>query len=114
MRQPCLTNKLAFYLSCQKFSRISDSRTVIKTLNRSTAELVVIAADTVPIYIVLSIPLVAELKNCPYIYVPSKLALGRACGLAKPVIAASITTNRAGELASQIDQLKKKVSDMAI
>lgn len=29
----------------------------------------------------------------PYVYVPSKMALGRACGVSRAVIAASITTN---------------------
>jgi U4/U6 small nuclear ribonucleoprotein SNU13 len=97
-----------------KIFRISNRRTAIKTLRRSTAELVILAADTMPIYIVLSLTISAEEKNCPYIYVPSKVALGRACGLDRPVIAASITTNRAGELAAQIHELREKVSTMAI
>lgn len=68
-----------------------------KALNRGTAEVVVLAADTAPLAILLHIPLLAEdkskrlppfctmcttaniLKDTPYVYVPSKIALGRAC-----------------------------------
>lgn len=57
-----------------------------KALNRGTAEVVVLAADTAPLAILLHIPLLSEDKNTPYVYVPSKIALGRACVslLAKP------------------------------
>lgn len=48
-----------------------------KSLSRGTSELVILAADTTPLSIVLHIPLLCEDKNTPYIYVPSKLALGR-------------------------------------
>ncbi len=48
-----------------------------KSLSRGTSELVILAADTTPLSIVLHIPLLSEDKNTPYIYVPSKLALGR-------------------------------------
>lgn len=41
-----------------------------------------------------------------YVFVPSKTALGRACGVSRPVIAASVTTNEARELKAQIDTIK--------
>jgi len=63
-------------------------------------------ADTEPIEILLHLPLLCEDKNVPYVFVPSKTALGRACGVSRPVIAASITTNEARELRSQIDTIK--------
>ena len=66
------------------------------------------AADTEPIEILLHLPLLAEdkvkpcavcvlvrslrqltvacaLQNVPYVFVPSKAALGRACGVTRPV-----------------------------
>lgn len=46
-----------------------------------------LAADVTPLAIVLHLPLLAEDKNTPYIYVPSKVALGRACGVSRPVVA---------------------------
>ena len=54
-----------------------------KTLNRGVSELIVLAADTSPLAIVLHLPLLCEDKNVPYVYVPSKTALGRACGVSR-------------------------------
>lgn len=45
-------------------------------------------------------------QNVPYVFVPSKQALGRACGVTRPVIACSVTTNEGSQLKSQIQQLK--------
>ncbi|KAI9726678.1 MAG: RNA binding protein snu13 [Cirrosporium novae-zelandiae] len=70
--------------------------------------------DTSPLAILLHLPLVAEDKNVPYVYVPSKMALGRACGVSRPVIAASITTNEASELTSQIRAVKNTVERLMI
>ncbi|CAF9903382.1 MAG: RNA binding protein snu13 [Heterodermia speciosa] len=69
-----------------------------KTLNRGTSEVIILAADTAPLAILLHLPLLCEDKNVPYVYVPSKAALGRACGVSRAVIAASITTNEASDL----------------
>lgn len=66
--------------------------------------------DTEPIEILLHLPLLCEDKNVPYVFVPSKTALGRACGVSRPVIAASITTNEARELKGQIDTIKVRFS----
>lgn len=62
-----------------------------KTLNRGISEFVVMAADTEPIEILLHLPLLAEDKNVPYVFVPSKAALGRACGVSRPVRGAKST-----------------------
>ena len=85
-----------------------------KTLNRGTAELIVLAADTSPLAILLHLPLLCEDKNVPYVYVPSKTALGRAAGVSRSVIAASITTNEASELMVQIRAAKDKVERLMI
>ncbi|KAE9464399.1 hypothetical protein C3L33_03694, partial [Rhododendron williamsianum] len=76
------------------------------TLNRGISEFVVMAADAEPLEILLHLPLLAEDKNVPYVFVPSKQALGRACGVTRPVIAASVTSNEGSQLKSQIQQLK--------
>ncbi|CAJ2502820.1 Uu.00g102140.m01.CDS01 [Anthostomella pinea] len=104
-----------------------------KTLNRGVSEIVVLAGDTVrildhrarpsyqvlivlqvPLAILLHIPLLCEDKNVPYVYVPSKIALGRACNVSRAVIACSITTNEASELTNQIRALKDKVERLMI
>merc|ERR1711977_717376 len=58
----------------------------IKVLNKGRAELIIIAADTDPIEIILNIPILCEDKNVPYIWVKSRYALGRACGINRAVI----------------------------
>jgi len=85
-----------------------------KTLNRGLAELIVMAADTEPIEILLHLPLLCEDKNVPYVFVPSKVALGRACGVSRPVIACSITSNEGSDLKGQIENLKDHIERMLI
>merc|ERR1719218_551818 len=69
-----------------------------KTLNRGIAELIVMAADAEPLEILLHLPLLCEDKNVSYVFVRSKQALGRACGVTLPVIAASVTVNDSSQL----------------
>ncbi|KAF1918314.1 50S ribosomal protein L30e-like protein [Ampelomyces quisqualis] len=85
-----------------------------KTLNRGISECIILAADTSPLAILLHLPLLCEDKNVPYVYVPSKMALGRACGVARAVIACSITSNDASDLMGQIRTLKDKVERLQI
>lgn len=85
-----------------------------KTLNRGISELIIMAADAEPIEILLHLPLLCEDKNVPYVFVPSKIALGRACGVSRPVIATSITTNEASQLKSTIEGMKIKIEQLLI
>ncbi|EHK21507.1 hypothetical protein TsFJ059_009495 [Trichoderma semiorbis] len=87
---------------------------VTKAINRGTCELAVLAADTEPLAIILHIPLICEDKGVPYVYVPSKTLLGRACGVSRAVIAASISSNELSELSGQIKALQQKVERLAI
>ena len=72
------------------------------------------AADAVPLEILLHLPLLCEDKNVPYVFVPSKVALGRACGVSRQVIACSITTNESSQLKSQIEQMKSQIERLLI
>lgn len=103
-----------------------------KTLNRGIAEFIVLTADTEPLEILLHLPLLCEekvhrlcyinwcilltasLQNVPYIFIESKAALGRACGVTRPVIAASVTTNEQRELQSQIQTVKKAIDKLMV
>ncbi|KAL7415157.1 13 kDa ribonucleoprotein-associated protein [Mrakia frigida] len=85
-----------------------------KTLNRGICEFIVMTADTEPIEILLHLPLLCEDKNVPYVFLPSKTALGRACGVSRPVIAASVTTNEARELNAQILAVKQQIEKLLI
>ena len=50
----------------------------------------------------------------PYVYVPSKTALGRAAGVSRAVIAASITSNEESELGGLVRGLRDKVERLMI
>jgi U4/U6 small nuclear ribonucleoprotein SNU13 len=85
-----------------------------KTLNRGISEFIVMSADAEPLEILLHLPLLCEDKNVPYVFVPSKVALGRACGVSRPVISCSVTTNEASQLKSQIQTLKDAIEQLLI
>ena len=85
-----------------------------KTLNRGLSEFIIMAADTEPIEILLHLPLLCEDKNVPYVFVPSKVALGRACGVSRPVISCSITSNDASQLKPQILKMKEDIEKLLI
>ncbi|KAI0414386.1 ribonucleoprotein-associated protein [Xylaria grammica] len=85
-----------------------------KALSRGVSEIIILAGDCTPLSILLHLPLLCEDKNVPYVYVPSKVALGRACNVSRSVIAVSITTNEASELQNQIRAIKDKVERLMI
>ena len=95
-------------------SRSRSCSAATKTLNRGISEFIVAAADTEPLEILLHLPLLCEDKNVPYVFVPSKTALGRACGVSRPVIAVSITSNDASQLKSQIQKMKDSIERLLI
>lgn len=82
---------------------------VTKTLNRLSADIVIIAGDVDPIEIVMHLPLLCEDKNVPYIFIPSRAALGRACGVARSVVACSITKKEGSRLSKPLEALKIKI-----
>lgn len=85
-----------------------------KTLNRGTTDLIILAADTEPLEIILHLPLLCEDKNVPYIFVKSKMALGRACGVSRPVVACSILSHEGSQISSQIRELKDAIEQILI
>ncbi|KAI9094640.1 13 kDa ribonucleoprotein-associated protein [Phlyctochytrium arcticum] len=85
-----------------------------KTLNRGISEFIVMTADTEPLEILLHLPLLCEDKNVPYVFVPSKTALGRACGVSRPVVSCSVTTNEGSELKTQIQAIKLEIEKLLI
>merc|ERR1719194_103948 len=85
-----------------------------KTLNRGQSEFVVMAADSEPLEILLHIPLLCEDKNVPYVFVRSKQALGRACGVSRPVIAASVTQNEGSQIKPQIATIQQEIEKLLL
>ncbi len=66
-----------------------------KTVERGAAKLIVIAEDVEPEEIIMHLPMLCDEKKIHYIYVPSKLELGRASGI--DVQTAAIAITDAGE-----------------
>ena len=96
-----------------------------KALNRGLADLVVLAADTEPLEIILHLPLLCEDKvsveralilnqNVPYVYVGKQADLGRACGVSRNIVAATILRNPDSALASKINTMKDKVEQLLL
>ena len=81
-----------------------------KAVERGQAKLVVIAMDVQPEEIVAHLPLLCDEKKTPYVYVPSKKALGEACGL--QVAAASAAIIDPGEAKDLIDEIVKRVEEI--
>lgn len=70
------------------------------------------SADAEPIEILLHLPLLCEDKNVPYVFIPSKVALGRACDISRPVIAASVTTNEGSGIKTSIQSIKNDIEKL--
>ena len=85
-----------------------------KSLNRGVADLVVLAADTEPLEIVLHLPLLCEDKNVPYVYVSKQSDLGRACGVSRNIVAAVILHHPDSQLQAQINEMKDKVEQLLL
>ena len=85
-----------------------------KTLNRGLSEFIVMAADAEPLEIILHLPLLCEDKNVPYVFVRSKQALGRACGVSRPIIACSVTSNEGSQLKNQIVSVQQDIEKLLI
>lgn len=85
-----------------------------KTLNRNQSELIVLAADAEPLEILLHLPLLCEDKNVPYVFVKSKQALGRACGVQRSVVACSIVQKDNSQLSPQINSLHQEIEKLLI
>jgi large subunit ribosomal protein L7Ae len=61
-----------------------------KAVEKSVAQIVVIAEDVEPEEIVMHLPALCDEKKISYVFVPSKQELGRAAGIDKPMAAAAI------------------------
>lgn len=81
-----------------------------KAVERGQAKLVYIAEDVQPEEIVAHLPGLCEEKKVPYVYVPSKKALGEACGL--QVAAASAAIIDPGQAKDDLNEIIKKLSEI--
>ena len=110
--QKSILELLAIASSYKKIKKGANEAT--KTLNRGITDLIILAADADPVEIILHLPLLCEDKNVPYIFVSSQKSLGKACGVNRPVIAASLMKEDRGvknwegkmlDIRSQVEKL---------
>ena len=85
-----------------------------KALNRGVADLIVLAADTEPLEIILHLPLLCEDKNVPYVYVSKQSDLGRACGVSRNIIAVAILSAHESPIAAPVKEMKDKVEQLLL
>ncbi|OYT41919.1 MAG: 50S ribosomal protein L7ae [Candidatus Aenigmarchaeota archaeon ex4484_224] len=78
-----------------------------KAVEKGIAKLVLIAEDVDPEEIVMHLPPLCEEKNVPYLYVPSKIELGRYAGI--DVAAASACIVEEGEAKELVEEIIKEI-----
>jgi large subunit ribosomal protein L7Ae len=83
---------------------------VTKSIERGNALLVLIAEDVDPPEIVAHLPVLAEEKDIPYVYVPTKDELGEGAGLNVGTASACIID--AGEAEELINDVVEKVEEL--
>ena len=83
---------------------------VTKAMERGDALMVLIAEDIDPPEIAAHMPVLAEEKEIPYVYIPTKDELGEAAGLNVGTASAGIID--AGEAAELIKDVAEKVEEL--
>ncbi|MCL1965704.1 MAG: 50S ribosomal protein L7Ae [Candidatus Bathyarchaeota archaeon] len=81
-----------------------------KAVERSIAKLVVIAEDVDPPEVIAHLPLLCDERKIPYVFVPTKEALGKAIGIDVPCAAACIireTSSLIKEIVTRLEQVKR-------
>jgi large subunit ribosomal protein L7Ae len=86
------------------------SNEVTKAVERGDALLVLLAEDVDPPEIIAHMPVLAEEKEIPYIYIPTKDELGEAAGLNVGTASACIVD--AGEAEELIKEIVEKVEEL--
>ena len=80
---------------------------VTKLVERSQAQLVVLAEDVTPPEILAHVPMLCDEKLVAYTFVPSKEELGKASGLKVPTSAVTIID--IGKKKGSLDEIKKAI-----
>lgn len=84
-----------------------------KAIEKGIAQIVIMAEDVEPEEILMHIPSLCEEKKIPFVYVPTKIELGRASGIDVPCAAIGVVDAGEGknilkEVISEIGKLKKQ------
>jgi len=82
-----------------------------KAIERGVAKLVVMAQDVEPEEILMHLPILCNEKQVPFVYVPSKLELGKASGIEVPT--SSIAIAEDGDAKKLISEIATKVKSLS-
>ena len=84
---------------------------VVKAIKRkkATGGIVVICGDISPIEVVAHLPVFCEDNDLPYIYIPSRDALGAACKTKRPTSCALLVPKKDFKYADKFIQIANKV-----
>lgn len=78
-----------------------------KSIERKTAQFVVLAGDVTPEEVVIHIPMLCKEKSIPYAFVPTKKDLGAAVGI--PVGTSAVAVENAGGATEKLQDIIKKL-----
>ncbi|MFB0503476.1 MAG: 50S ribosomal protein L7Ae [Candidatus Bathyarchaeia archaeon] len=81
-----------------------------KAVERGQAKLVVVAEDVDPPEVVAHLPILCDERKIPYVFVPSKMKIGSACGIDVPSAAVCIT--ELGEAADLVKEIVTRVGNL--
>ena len=81
-----------------------------KAVERGEAKMVIIADDVEPKEIVMHLPALCDEKKIPFVFVPSKMELGRAAGI--DVASASVSIVDPGEGKDQLKEIVESVEGL--
>jgi len=82
-----------------------------KAIDRGIAKLVIMAEDVTPPEILMHLPVLCEEKKVPYVYVPSKVELGKSCGIEVPT--SSIAIVQEGDAKKLVAEIAEKAKALA-
>ncbi len=83
-----------------------------KAVERGQAKLVYIAMDVNPPEIVMHLPPICEERGIPYLFVPSKMELGKAAGIERFASAAAIVD--AGEAKDKLQRIINRIRELKL
>jgi len=83
-----------------------------KAIERGQAKLVYIAMDVNPPEIVMHLPPLCEERGIPYLFVPSKVELGKAAGIERPASSAAII--EAGEAKDKLQRIINRIRELKL
>jgi len=78
-----------------------------KAIERGVAKLVIAAEDVEPKEVVMHLPVLCKEKMVPFVYVPSKMDLGKSAGIDVPT--SSIAVTEEGDSKRLIAEIKEKL-----